>query len=66
LTTASHFFPFLHGLHNEHEELHTLTRNILDTQHENVEAGSPTMEAAKKRNKAGTVYVRLHVLKGHE
>jgi len=42
-----HFFPSLHGLPNGHEELPSLTRNFLDTQHENGEAGSPTTEAPK-------------------
>jgi len=47
LTAASHFFPFLHGPPNGHEALPSLTRNVLDTQHENEDAGSPTTQAAK-------------------
>jgi len=47
MTAALHFLPFLHGLPNGHEGLPSLTRNVLDTEHKNEEAGSPTMEAVK-------------------
>jgi len=48
LTAALHVFPFLHEPPNGHEELPSLTRNFMDTQNENKEAGSPTTQAAKE------------------